>query len=59
MKEKKTLRFFRMFLVAVICVMCLIPFYVLLALSLNEPSRVFYEGNIFVPTFTWSNYGAA
>ena len=59
MKEKKTLRFFRMFLVAVICVMCLIPFYVLLVLSLNEPSRVFYEGNIFVPTFTWSNYGAA
>ena len=59
MKEKKTLRFFRMFLVAIICVMCLIPFYVLLVLSLNEPSRVFYEGNIFVPTFTWSNYGAA
>lgn len=59
MKEKKMLRFFRMLLVAVICAMCLIPFYVLLILSLNEPSRVFYEANIFVPTFTWSNYGVA
>ena len=39
MKEKKTLRFFRMLFVAVVCIMCLIPFYVLLVLSLNEPSR--------------------
>ncbi len=42
-----------------ICLMCLIPFYVLLVLSLNAPSRVFYEGNLFVPTFTWSNYAEA
>ena len=56
MKENKMLRIFRVFLIAVICFMCLIPFYVLLVLSLNAPSRVFYEGNIFVPTFTWSNY---
>ena len=28
----------------------------LLVLSLNAPSRVFYEGNIFVPNFHWQNF---
>ncbi len=59
MKENRLLRMLRILLVALLCVMCLIPFYVLLVLSLNAPSRVFYEGNIFVPTFAWANYAEA
>ena len=39
-----------------ICLMCLIPFYVLLVLALNSPQRVFYEGNIFIPDFYWQNF---
>ncbi|MCE5342421.1 MAG: carbohydrate ABC transporter permease [Eubacteriales bacterium] len=31
----------------------------LLVLSLNAPSRVFYEGNMFVPTFAFANYADA
>jgi raffinose/stachyose/melibiose transport system permease protein len=34
----------------------LIPFYVLLVLSLNAPTRVFYEGNLLIPSFAFSNY---
>jgi len=52
-------RALRVVLVALICLLCVIPFYVLLVLSLNEPSRVFYEGNMFVPSFAWSNYADA
>ncbi len=59
MKENRLLRMLRILLVALLCVMCLIPFNVLLVLSLNAPSRVFYEGNIFVPTFAWANYAEA
>ena len=59
MKENRLLRMLRILLVALLCVMCLIPFYVLLVLSLNAPSRVFYEGKIFVPTFAWANYAEA
>lgn len=58
-KENPWLRGFRGLIVLLICLLCLIPFYSLLVLSLNAPSRVFHEGNIFVPTFTWSNYIAA
>ena len=58
-QEKKSFRLLRVFIVALICLMCIIPFYVLLVLSLNSPSRIFYEGNIFIPTFTWSNYVTA
>ncbi len=58
-KENPWLRGLRMLMVLLICLLCLIPFYSLLVLSLNAPSRIFYEGNIFVPTFTWSNYTAA
>ena len=39
-----------------ICILCLIPFFVLLILSLNTPKRVFYEGNIFIPDFYFNNY---
>lgn len=58
-REKLSYRFFRSAVIALICLLCVIPFYVLLVLSLNAPSRVFYEGNIFIPTFTWSNYATA
>lgn len=56
MKEKKWVKTLRLLLIAVICAMCLIPFFVLLVLALNAPSRVFYEGNIFVPDFYWQNF---
>lgn len=42
--------------IAFICILCLIPFFVLLILSLNTPKRVFYEGNIFIPDFYFNNY---
>ncbi len=58
-RESMLFRVFRAFAVTAICLMCLIPFYVLLVLSLNSPSRVFYEGNIFIPSFDWSNYVTA
>ena len=59
MKENRMAQALRILLIALLCLMCLIPFYVLLVLSLNAPSRVFYEGNIFVPTFAWGNYAEA
>ena len=55
-RQPMPFRIFRALILTLICLMCIIPFYVLLVLSLNEPSRVFYEGNIFVPTFAFSNY---
>lgn len=39
-----------------ICILCLIPFVVLIILSLNTPKRVFYEGNMFVPDFYFKNF---
>ena len=42
--------------VLLICLLCLIPFYILLVLALNSPQRVFYEGNIFIPDFCWQNF---
>ncbi len=59
MKESIVFKTVRIVLIACICLMCLIPFYVLIVLSLNAPSRVFYEGNMFVPTFAWQNYADA
>ncbi|HNW86478.1 MAG TPA: carbohydrate ABC transporter permease [Candidatus Limiplasma sp.] len=59
MKENKGFKLARILVLALICLMCAIPFYVLLVLSLNAPSRVFYEGNLFVPTFAWGNYADA
>ena len=42
--------------IALICALCLIPFYILLVLALNSPQRVFYEGNMFVPDFCFQNF---
>jgi raffinose/stachyose/melibiose transport system permease protein len=56
MKEGKVSKSLRILTLLLICAMCVIPFYVLIVLSLNSPSRVFYVGNIFLPTFAWPNY---
>jgi raffinose/stachyose/melibiose transport system permease protein len=56
MKEGKVSKSLRILFLLLICAMCVIPFYVLIVLSLNSPSRVFYVGNIFLPTFAWPNY---
>ena len=53
---KNVLKIFRYLLVAIICAICLIPFYILLILSLNTPQRIFYQGNMFVPDFYFRNY---
>lgn len=42
--------------ILLICLLCIIPFYILLVLALNSPQRIFYEGNIFVPDFCWQNF---
>ena len=42
--------------ILLICLLCIIPFYILLVLALNSPRRIFYEGNIFVPDFYWQNF---
>ena len=55
-QENTTFRTFRVMTVILICLMCIIPFYILLVLSLNSPSRIYYEGNIFIPSFDWNNY---
>jgi len=53
---KNALKIFRYLLVVLICAVCLIPFYILLILSLNTPQRIFYQGNLFVPDFYFHNY---
>jgi len=58
-QENKVFRTFRVMMVILICLMCVIPFYILLVLSLNSPSRIYYEGNIFIPSFDWRNYATA
>ena len=58
-QEHKAFRIFRVMLVILICLMCIIPFYILLVLSLNAPSRIYYEGNLFIPSFDWGNYAMA
>ena len=57
--KKKTAKALKLLVICLICIMCLIPFYILLVLSLNDPGRVFYEGNIFVPSFNIHNYADA
>lgn len=42
--------------IVLICLMCLIPFYILLVLSLNTPGKDIYEGNMFLPDFRFMNY---
>lgn len=59
MKKKALFKIIRILIIAMICIACLIPFYILLVLALNSPSRIFYEGNIFVPDFYWSNFATA
>lgn len=56
MKENAVWKAACLLLVVLLCLLCLIPFFVLLVLSLNEPSRIFYEGNIFIPSFAFGNY---
>ncbi len=46
----------KVILITIICIICLLPFYVLLILSLNDPGTLFYEGNMFAPDFHFSNY---
>ena len=56
MKTDRILSIIRIAALVLICLTCLVPFYVLLVLALNSPSRIFYEGNIFVPDFFFSNF---
>jgi raffinose/stachyose/melibiose transport system permease protein len=57
MKRKASLAsILRFVIIVLICLICLLPFYVLLVLSLNAPGRIFYEGNMFIPSFSFSNY---
>ena len=53
---KYTAKVLKIAAVILICLLCLIPFYILLVLALNSPQRVFYEGNIFIPDFYWQNF---
>lgn len=53
---KKAADLLRYLCIILICILCLIPFLVLLILSLNTPQRVFYEGNIFIPDFYFKNF---
>ncbi len=53
---KKVLKGFLYLSVGIICFLCLIPFIVLIILSLNTPKRVFYEGIMFLPDFYFLNY---
>ncbi len=56
MKTDRILSIIRIAALVLICLACLVPFYVLLVLALNSPSRIFYEGNIFVPDFFFPNF---
>ena len=59
MKTNVALRSLKILVLAGICALCIIPFYSLLVLSLNAPNRIFYEGNLFVPSFHFQNYADA
>lgn len=56
MKTDRILSIARIAALVIICVAFLVPFYVLLVLALNSPGRIFYEGNMFVPDFHFSNF---
>lgn len=56
MKKRTVLKLVRIIMILLICFACLIPFYILLVLALNSPSRVLSEGNIFIPDFYWRNF---
>lgn len=53
---KTAAKILRIAAIVVICLLCIMPFYILLVLALNSPQRIFYEGNIFVPDFYWQNF---
>lgn len=53
---RHTTKALRYIAILLICLMCMIPFFVLLVLALNSSGRVFYEGNIFIPDFYWQNF---
>lgn len=53
---KTVFKILRYLCIGFICCLCLIPFAVLIILSLNTPQRVFYEGNMFIPDFYFFNY---
>ncbi len=59
MREKRIVKTMRMLLAFLIAVICIIPFYVLLVLALNSPTRIFYEGNMFIPSFDFGNFALA
>lgn len=42
--------------IILICLLCALPFVILMILSLNTPQRNFYEGNMFIPDFYFQNY---
>ncbi|MGD1821610.1 MAG: carbohydrate ABC transporter permease [Pleomorphochaeta sp.] len=56
MKKFDLLKVLKIILIIFICAICIMPFYVLIVLSLNNPSSLFYEGNMFVPDFHIYNY---
>lgn len=56
MNKNKTLDIKLIIVVVLICLICILPFYVLIVLSLNDPASLFYSGNMFVPDFHFSNY---
>lgn len=53
---KKTGILLRYFAIIAICSVCVMPFVILLILSLNTPKSNFYEGNMFIPDFYFQNY---
>ncbi|MFH1513278.1 MAG: carbohydrate ABC transporter permease [Bacillota bacterium] len=59
MRENRIVKTVRMLLALLIAVICIIPFYVLLVLALNSPARIFYEGNMFIPSFDFGNFALA
>jgi raffinose/stachyose/melibiose transport system permease protein len=56
MKKINLNKFAKILILLIICIICLLPFYVLLVLSLNDPSTLFYHGNMFLPNFHFNNY---
>jgi len=55
-KQIDYLKIGKIILIFLISILCILPFYVLIVLSLNNPSTLFYEGNMFVPDFYFKNY---
>lgn len=53
---KKVISKMRYPAIILICILCLMPFAILLILSLNTPQRNFYEGNMFIPDFYFQNF---